>query len=276
MGAQLLISMLFHPQMDGLTEHMNRSIRQIFHTGLRPDQKDWLIKVDLTEFAINASISNTMCYAPFKLNNGHMPSMLQELREPGGIVPGIRKFAETALCNLADVHNGIIESRVFQTYHANKCHGNKPRIVAGDLVYLSTKNLNMPKARARKLCPKFIGPYRVHEAFPETLNYELKLPAALQARQIHPRFHVSLLCPYHANNDMLFPNRAHPEPYNFGAPDDAEWFVEDIIGHWWVGKSKLELHVQWSLGDTMWEPLAHCGELAVLDRYLEVMGVNLP
>ncbi len=70
------MSTLFHPQTDGLTERMNWSIGQIFRAGLRPDQKDWLGRVDLTEFAINASISNTTKYAPFELNGGYLPSML--------------------------------------------------------------------------------------------------------------------------------------------------------------------------------------------------------
>ncbi len=276
LGARLLMSTSFHPQTDGLTERMNRSIGQVFRAGLRPDQKDWMGRVDLTEFAINSSISDTTKYAPFELNGGYMPSMIRELRDMAASAPGVKRFAETALCNLADAHDAIIESRVFQTHHANRKRGPEPRIEKGDLVYLSTKNLNMPKGRARKLCPKFVGPYRVSEAFPASSNYVLELPVALQQCQIHPKFHASLLRPYHENNDLLFPNRAHPEPYDFGAPDDAEWFVEEIIGHRWIDRSRLELNVRWSLGDTTWEPLPTCNELAALDRYLEVMGVRYP
>lgn len=185
-------------------------------------------------------------------------------------------FAETALSNLASAHDAIIEAQVFQTSRANKRRGEEPIINTGDLVYLSTKNLNVPKGRARKLCPKYIGPYKVRESHPETLNYTLELPLALQARQVHPRFHVNLLWPYHANNDALFPNRAQPEPYDFRAPDDAEWFVDDILGHRWQKDNQLELHVRWSMGDTTWEPLVHCKELVALDCYLEVMGVKAP
>ncbi len=191
-------------------------------------------------------------------------------------MPGIRKFVENALTNLAATHDAIIKKHVFQTHQANKRRGEEPLIHKGDLVYLSTKNLNMPKGQARKLCPKFVGLYRVREAYPDTSNYVLELPVALQARQIHPRFHVSLIRPYHANNDMLFPNHAHPEPYDFGAPDTAEWFVNKIVGHHWSRHKKLELQVRWSLGDTTWEPIVHCAELAALDRYLEIMGVNTP
>lgn len=276
LGARLLMSTSFHPQTDGLTERMNRSVGQIFRAGLRPDQKDWYGKIDTTEFAINASISNMTWYAPFKLNNGYMPSMLREIRSEGGLAPGVKRFAETTLCNLADAHDAIIESRVFQTFHANRKRGEEPLISAGALVYLSTKNLNLPKGRARKLCPKFVGPYQVTKAFPESSNYELELPSALVARRIHLRFHVSLLRPYFPNNDMLFPNRAQPEPYDFGAPDDAEWFVDEIVAHRWKDPRNIEFHVRWSLGDTTWEPFENCKDLTALDRYIEVMGVKGP
>ncbi|KNZ81169.1 hypothetical protein J132_02366 [Termitomyces sp. J132] len=49
---------------------------------------------------------------------------------------------------------------------------------------------------------------------------------ALQEQRIHPKFHVLLLQPYKASEHVLFSNRATPEPYDFGAPDNQEWFVD--------------------------------------------------
>jgi len=73
------MSTSFHPQTDGQTERANRNIGQIFHTVVRYDQKDWVDRVDLTEFTINASIVETTKFAPFKLNGGYMPSMMKEI-----------------------------------------------------------------------------------------------------------------------------------------------------------------------------------------------------
>jgi hypothetical protein len=86
------------------------------------------------------------------------------------------------------------------------------------------KNMAMPNGRARKLMPKFIGPYKVTKMYPETSNYTLELPPELAKRQVHPKYHVSLLRPHH-------PNGRKAEPHNFGAPEDAEWYVDEIIGH---------------------------------------------
>ena len=41
MGKKLLMSMAFHPQMDGATEQANRSIAQILRTVVDNDQKNW-------------------------------------------------------------------------------------------------------------------------------------------------------------------------------------------------------------------------------------------
>jgi hypothetical protein len=119
LGTRLLMSMLFHPQTDGQTECANWNVGQIFCTVVCADQRDWYDRIDLMEFAINASILETTRYAPFKLNGGHMPSMICEIRSDNVIPKGIKEFATHALQNLADAHDAIIELRVFQTHKSN-------------------------------------------------------------------------------------------------------------------------------------------------------------
>lgn len=274
MRAKLLMSTSFHPQMDGQTERANRDIGQIFRAIVRHDQRDWVRKIPMAEFAMNASMSSTTGYAPFELNGGYMPSMIRELRCDSVVPKGIKLFAERALSNLAEAHDAIIEARAFQTRMANKRQGPEPALHTGDLVYLSTKNLQLPKNRARKLCPKYIRPYKILRAWPERSTYTLELPPVLVRRKIHPTFHIGVLRPYIASSDKLFPNRAIPEPYNFGTDDEHEWFVDEIVAHRRDDHGKLEFHVRWSLGDTTWEPHEHCKDLVALDRYLELWGVR--
>ena len=73
MGSKLLMSTVFHPQMDGATERANRSIAQILRTVVSNDQRDWSDKCPMVEFTINSGINTTTGYAPFKLNYGYMP-----------------------------------------------------------------------------------------------------------------------------------------------------------------------------------------------------------
>ncbi len=180
------------PQTDRMTERMNCLIGQIFRAEIHPNQKDWMMCVNLTEFTINASVSQTMKFAPFKLNGRYLPSMLKEYPQ-GSTPPGVCKFAQQALINVVEAHDSIIESRVFQTHHANKRRTADPTLNKGDMVYLSTRNLNLQKGWVCKLCPKYIGPYKIDDAHLETSTYTLQLPVALQEQRIHLTFHISLL-----------------------------------------------------------------------------------
>ncbi|KXN87206.1 hypothetical protein AN958_09079 [Leucoagaricus sp. SymC.cos] len=125
----------------------------------------------------------------------------------------------------------------------------------------------MSKDRARKLCPKFIGPYKVIESNPETSNYKLDLLQVLVNQRIYPVFHVSLLKLFHESDNTLFPDQTWPEPYDFGLDDE-------IIGHRHLDNGQLEFEVQWSLSDTTWELTGNCTDLSALDQYLELHGVQ--
>ena len=67
-----------------------------------------------------------------------------------------------------------------------------------------------------------------------------------------------------------------PDPYDFGADNNQEWYVEDILGHRWSADKKLEYEIRWSQGDTTWEPHAECKKLEALNRYLELHNVKFP
>jgi hypothetical protein len=71
---------------------------------------DWVEKIDMVEFAINSSISESTGYAPFELSGGYMPSMIKEIRTDETFALGVRSFAAMALENLADAHDAIIEA----------------------------------------------------------------------------------------------------------------------------------------------------------------------
>ena len=124
----------------------------------------------------------------------------------------------------------------------------------------------MPKGRASKLVPKYVGPYKIMKAIPSTSNYELELPMELVKRQIHNRFHVSLL-------RLLFPSRRKAQLYDFGAPDETEWYVNKIVSHHWKGRN-IEFLVKWNLGDSTREPVSNCNELEALNNYLMLSNVK--
>ncbi len=108
--------------------------------------------------------------------------------------PGIRKFAETIKTALMGAHDSILAACVKQTRDANR-HCCISLLALDDLVYLSTKNISLPKGLARKLAPKFIGPYTISCDFGNG-SYEVELPPDLKRWDIHNVFHASLLHTY--------------------------------------------------------------------------------
>jgi hypothetical protein len=100
-----------------------------------------------------------------------------------------------------------------------------------DRIYLSTQNLTLPKGRATKLVPRYIGPYRVTEAHNQASTVSLELLDDLKNWCMSPTFHTNLVRRYIANNDDLFPKREAKSFYDFGVTADEGWLVNDIIAH---------------------------------------------
>ncbi|KAJ9519373.1 hypothetical protein QJQ45_023169 [Haematococcus lacustris] len=101
----------------------------------------------------------------------------------------------------------------------------------GDRVLLSTMNLRNMVGKARKLLPRYVGPFRI-EAHVGRDAVKLTLPQAMS--RIHPVFHVSLLRPYEGNFGRL-------PPTELGWLDDSpQYEVERIVNHRHVraGKAK--------------------------------------
>jgi transposase InsO family protein len=119
MGTKLLMSTVFHPQTDGLTERVNRSVSQVLRAMIRPDQTDWAEQLLLAEFAMNSCTSETTGFSPFELNYGFTPRTVNLSMMPAA-PDGVKMFAEKAHSNLEQAHDAIISARVRQTHYANK------------------------------------------------------------------------------------------------------------------------------------------------------------
>jgi hypothetical protein len=270
LGVKLARSTAFHPQTDGASERMIRKVSQVLRTVVKPDQLDWPKHLPMVEFALNSSVNVSTGYAPFELTYGYLPRTIQSIGKSE--FAGVQEFADSARDMVSQAHDAIIESRVEQTHYANvKRRQDEPTLKVGRKAYLSTENLNLPKARARKLMPKFIGPYEIIAGNKETSSYTLALPEELLKRRIHPTFHAKLLRPAVLNDDVRFPNREATFFYDFGDDPEREWVVDSIVNHQFTGNT-IQFDVLWDTGETTREPLSNCKDLQALDRYLELHG----
>lgn len=269
-GIQLKMSSAYHPQTDGSTERANRTVTQMLRICVNAKQKDWANKLPAIEFAINNARSETTGYAPFFLNNGRMPRPMLWEDPSKNEFPGVRVHAQRLKDAIMSAHDAVLAARVKQTMAANRLRRPAP-FNEGDLVYISTKNLSLPKNRARKLMPKFIGPYKIEKAFGND-SFRVNLPTELKRRGIHQSFHASLLRIHQPNDDRLFPGRSMEQVTGLG-DESEEWAVERIETH--AGKGPYQMFkVKWRAGDTTWLPYDRVSHLEALKLYLQAQNVN--
>jgi len=121
MGVKLLMSMAFHPQMDGAMEWVSCSIGQILQTIIQVDQKNWADKFPMVELVLNSNISTMTGLTPFEITWGYMP----HIGFPFAIdtkFKGVKQFSQQAQWNLMAAHDAIIKRCIVQTFHANRKH----------------------------------------------------------------------------------------------------------------------------------------------------------
>ena len=90
----------------------------------------------------------------------------------------------------------------------------------GDSMLLSTKNIRLKNPGAKKLLPRWIGPYKVVKKVNKAA-FQLGLPEGLR---IHDVFHVSLLRPYDSDGAVQ-----PPPPILFEGQEEFE--VDRILEH---------------------------------------------
>ena len=269
-GTKLRMSSAYHPQSDGATERANRTVTQMLRQCIHANQKDWVTKLPAIEFAINSARSASTGFAPFFLNFGRMPRAMIWESVTTTEYPSIREFANQKKLALMSAHDSILAARVKQTRDANKRRQDVP-FKQGDLVYLSSQHIKFPKGLARKLIPKYLGPYRILRDF-ENASFRIELPQHLKKRGVHDVFHSSLLRIHVPNDDRLFPGRMDTQIVGEDIRDD-EWAVDRIKSHAGA-KGDAMFEVLWKSGDTTWLPYYQITHLQALTDYLDLIGIS--
>ena len=72
-GTKLAMSTAFHPQTDGQTERMNRTLEEIFQIYSTYNQDCWDEHLAAAEFAYNNSVQASSGHTPFELDCGQHP-----------------------------------------------------------------------------------------------------------------------------------------------------------------------------------------------------------
>ena len=73
LGTKLLYSITCHPQTDGQTEVVNRTLIQLLRAIIQKNLKNWEDCLPFIEFAYNRSVHSTTDYSPFEIVYGFNP-----------------------------------------------------------------------------------------------------------------------------------------------------------------------------------------------------------
>ncbi|GJP52310.1 hypothetical protein CLOM_g11436 [Closterium sp. NIES-68] len=182
LGTKIRLSTAYHPQSDGQTERMNRTLEDGLRACVNACQNDWDLHLPDIEFSYNNTVNLATGQTPFYLATGQNP------RTPSSLVHSpTRDTAATAFLSskntvIATARASLLRAQRRMIQYADQ-HRRDIHFNEGDQVLLSTANLPLlQEGLTRKLAPRFIGPFTITQV----LSPRLKLPSHIN---IHPVFH---------------------------------------------------------------------------------------
>ncbi|KAJ0436024.1 putative nucleotidyltransferase, Ribonuclease H [Helianthus annuus] len=190
-GTELCLSSSYHPQTDGQTEVVNRTLEQYLRCFAGDRPKKWTDWLPWAEFSYNTSVHSATKMTPFEVVYGRPPPRVLTY------VPGTSKVqaVEELLVDrdklLNDLRSNLLVARDRMKSKAD-AKRREVEFSVGDMVYLKLQPYRQSTVALRlsaKVGPKFFGPYKVVERV-GPVAYRLELPPEAL---IHNVFHVSLL-----------------------------------------------------------------------------------
>jgi len=152
------------------------------------------------ETAMNNSINATTGKSPTELLYGTHVRLIPHPADTCSTIPAVTDFLEKIDESIQLTKDRHVIAKTHQATQANRRRHTQLNYRVGDLVYLNTGNLHLrikQQGHSAKFFPRFVGPFLILEARPETSSYKLDLPTMYQ---IHPVFHAKLLKPATPND----------------------------------------------------------------------------
>ncbi|KAK1614913.1 hypothetical protein QYE76_020430 [Lolium multiflorum] len=162
-GVKLLFSSSSHPQTDGQTEVVNRSLSTLLRTLVKTNLKSWEDCLPHAEFAYNRAKHYTTSRSPFMIVYGFEPPTALDILPLPLHERTNMDFDErtTAMKKLHEETRATIQEHVLR--QANRLNAKKKERVfeEGDLVWIHLRKERFPQERNSKLKPRGDGPFKV-------------------------------------------------------------------------------------------------------------------
>ena len=244
LGTKVPLASTHHPQTNGLTERMNRTLLGMIRRVCAEQKDQWVEALPLLEFAYNNSQHSATGVSPFQASEGRSPSVPATLLLPvsskGEEHP--KTYADKLEVRMKKIHKMVQEQGQKADSESKRREDEKrgtPSFQAGDEVMCQRFRLGAEEGEVRKQDYKYDGPFIIEEMLypgtaklrglpqgsPTAINVQylrkyLRLPAAEGLRTTTP--------PPQATKDQ-------------GEP---EWEVEEIRAQRTQGRRK-EYLLKW-------------------------------
>jgi hypothetical protein len=201
LGTKLLFSTTCHPQTDGQTEVVNRTLSTMLRVVLKKSIKMWEEYLPHVEFAYNRSLHSTTKMCPLKIVYDFLPRALIDLMP----LPSSEElnFDASQHAELMLKLHETTKENIERTNARYKISGDKGRkqldFAPSDLVWLHLRKEWFPDLRKSKLMPRADGPFKFLEKINENA-YKLDLPVDFV---VSPTFNIADLKPYLGGEDEL-------------------------------------------------------------------------
>jgi transposase InsO family protein len=271
-GTKLALSTSYHPQTDGQSERMVRTVKEMLRSVVNHKQDNWADQLSSIEYAYNNSVHPSTNMTPFELDLGYHPKGMHSFLPDTMVkVQSTTDFIESMKSTQTAAQEHLEKARMLQAAQTNKGRPKPTSYGKGDLVMLSTKYINPPFLRgggSRKLKAKYVGPFRVLRPVGPT-SYELDLPTNVHA---HPVVNLEYLKSYHPNPARFAAREARPPPpIEAGEGEELEFEVDHIKDHRTSKKHGMQYLVSWlnyPPEEDSWEPAEYLkGAQEAIDQY---------
>ena len=171
-GVKLKMLTAYHPQTDGTSEQMNKTINQALCFHVDHQQRGWVCALPQIQFAIMNTVNASTGFSNFQLHLGRSPCVIPPLvpeRLPLELWSALTQVEEVIVkvnLDIGEAGDNLLAAKVDQAHYANTNHGLEVIYNVGDCIMLSTSHRhNEYRKRGDKQAAKIFlwwdGPYTV-------------------------------------------------------------------------------------------------------------------
>lgn len=196
-GTQLRMSSAYHPQTDGQTEAVNKSLEMYLRCFVSDHPRRWLDHLAWAEYWYNTSHHSAIGMTPFQAVYGRLPPPLLRHSSTEDTPPGLHQLMIERDAVLADLKHHLTHTQARMKHFAD-AKRREVQYEVGEFVFVKLQPYRQHSVQLRRFqkhAMRYFGPFKILAKI-GSVAYHLDLHATTR---IHSVFHVSLLNKCHGD-----------------------------------------------------------------------------